>query len=357
MKKILMLFPVILIGLCTGLSSCNNTNQEKYTLTYGTYVDEGAKKIHYSDLASKMLDKESMIVVTYDSDDSHCSCWSAFSFAIDKVVKEENYLIYKIVSSEFNGQDNFGFSTFYDRPSIHFVKDGKLVEKIDYTVTDLNPLFKGSAALKLAIEERTFKPNYYFINQEQFETHIENKDDFIVSYYWDSCGDCKYSFPRFLYDFTKNKEFDTDMYLLNLEVEGLLLNEGNKDINNPNYIEFLTKYNLNSASNHPLGYDRGFVPTYQYYEDGVLYDASVFFNDAVTQNENNEYYVSRSFYSKERVKNLKYLDKLNEGEKSILEGMIIPNEQISEKGTWIQEYAYEYHAPLLNAFLTTYAFN
>lgn len=354
MKKIVALLSLGIFSLNIALNGCSNNDSSKFTLTFGTYAQE-ALKIHYSDLSSKMLDGESMIVVTYDSDNSTCSCWTAFINTINRVVEEEHYLIYKILSSDFNNNDTYGFSTFDDRPAIHFVKDGKLKEKIDYTTTNLDPLFKGTAALKMAIEERCYKPNYYYLDYTMLDEKILDKKEFIVCYYWESCGDCKYSFPKFLYSYTKNKTFKIDMFLVNLEVEGVLLKDGIKDVTNQSYIDFLTAHNINQTSNHPLGYDRGYVPTYQYYQGGVLKDASVFFNDAISQKQDGTYYVSRSFYSEERVKNLHYLDKLKENDVYILEGMEIPNEQISEWGTWNQEDAYVYHAPLLEAFLNTYA--
>lgn len=358
MNKKILYFPLICAGLLISATSCTPSQENTYNLTFGTYESDESVRISYSQLATKMDDEESMIVVTYQGETSTCGCWVGFKYAINELVKEEHYLIYKVHYKDFEKHDDFGMVMADDRPGINFVRNGKVVDSILYSTKEVDPLFKSKEALKQAIEKRCNKPAYYYVKPEDLDLKIKSDEKFIACYYWSSCGDCKFAFPNVLYPYADKNTLKIPMYMVNLEVEGILLDGGVKDRENENYQNYLTAHNLNEISGHALGYGRGFVPTFQYYDNG-LKDAAVFFNDGVEQ-INNEYVVTRSFYSKERVKNLHYLDGVNT---TVLEGLKLKKEDLNiyeDKGVvvyigWKQEKANLYHKPLLEAFLNTYA--
>ena len=88
----------------------------------------------------------------------------------------------------------------------------------------------------------------------------------------------------------------------------------------------------------------------QIWEKGKLIDMTVYFNDEVSLVDG-EYQISRSYYSKDRVKNLKYTN-------TVLEGITINEEQVDvgKDGSlsWNKEYARKYHQPILEDFLDRY---
>ena len=97
------------------------------------------------------------------------------------------------------------------------------------------------------------------------------------------------------------------------------------------------------------------MPTIHFYKKGVLSDASVFFNDEVSQKEDGTYYISDSFYSEERLTSLKYAEYIDN---NVLKGMEINKEDVVTTATgytyWSQEKAAKYHAPLFQSFIECY---
>ena len=120
------------------------------------------------------------------------------------------------------------------------------------------------------------------------------------------------------------------------------------------YDQMKKSYKLTAEASPEFGFANGVVPTFHYYEKGVLKDASVYFNDEIAQKEDGSYYISDSFYSEERLTSIKYA---NNVEHNVLMCMNLPNEDVlSYEGNfyWSQEKAAAYHTPLLKAFLDLY---
>ena len=85
---------------------------------------------------------------------------------------------------------------------------------------------------------------------------------------------------------------------------------------------------------------------FQYFKDGVLTDAMVYFNDTISESK-----ITNSYYSEERKDNLHYLDKL---ERKVLTGITLKEDEI-KNGYWIsQTVQNSYYQPFLEAFLDTY---
>ena len=122
------------------------------------------------------------------------------------------------------------------------------------------------------------------------------------------------------------------------------------------YQKLKDDYGLSVTGNSVFGYQEGVVPTTQYYKRGVLTDASVYFNDAIEEN-NGVFTVKDSYYTDERVSNLHYLEDVKFT--TCLKGLTIQNNDILYTKTgqpyWSQEDAAKYHTPLLKAFLDYYA--
>lgn len=355
MKKLLLFLS--LISCLSSLTGCQG-NDDKINLTFGTYI-ENAVKLTYEQLSPKMLDEENMIVVVFPGEDSTCGCWTVFEDIMDDVVNKYHYQIYKISYAQFLAYGNpWNFPIYNDRPSLCFVENGQIKTIYEYDTRNVHPLFKNEDDFVEIIKNNCNLPNYYYIDEVFLENQIQNKNDFLIGYTWSSCPDCAYSFPNVLYNFNNNQPFTTKMYIIDLEVEGLLLENGIKDSSNPNYRAFVDKYSLSNTNDKTFGYDRGFVPTYQYYEDGILKDMCVYFNDAIEKIDNN-YVITRSYYSDERIINLSFFRQIENSQNYILQGKILDEDELIINGdsiSWKQENASVYHTPILEAFLNNYAY-
>ena len=368
MKKILFALPLVFIGasLLTGCSL-----KEKVRITYGTYIDEGPRALtSFSKLEEKMSENgyhkgENFLLATY-LEGGTCSCWKNFEKVLQNYVNTENVLVYKISNSLFNSGNasklqEWGLTSLAgeDKTSFAIIKNGEVKKEF---IGDTSDFFKRNDTFIEKLDEYILKPNIYYVDQNILDDAIANDDKVLVQYHWEFCPDCQYLLPKVMYPYANKHNFELELYIIDI---GRLtgwdpdLEEpfSNFSTSNPDYVDFLRDHGMSEIGNDTFGYDRGFVPTTQYWEDGVLVDASVYFNDALTK-EAGVWRVTRSFYSEKRKNSLNYL---NEVETKVLEGLIVPESDVSislsdpNAGSWQASSAAVYHNPLLEAFLDTYA--
>ena len=87
----------------------------------------------------------------------------------------------------------------------------------------------------------------------------------------------------------------------------------------------------------------------QIWKKGVLVDMNVYFNDTLTKDGDN-FRVTQSYYTPERVANLKYTD-------IVLLGTEVAASEVTMYGeypSWNAEDARKYHKPILESFLDMY---
>lgn len=353
-KKILCTLPLI---LCL-LSCQNNQNSERTLLTYGSLIDDGITYINKSELNIMMLDEENFILVLYPGEDSTCGCWTVFRDNLNQYAKDNERIIYAINSFLLmgNSDDSYGLTLPTDRPSLVVMENGSLKQEWVYNARDTQKFFTSSTYLEEHLNEYTISPKLIYIDEELLNEYVNVSpmDDFNVLYTWKSCSDCTYCLPNAVFPFIETHNSFKKLYVIDLEVEGLLLEDGVKNRENENYLNFLNEYGLTATGNQTFGYDRGFVPTFQHYEKGVLKDADTYFNDAISL-VGEKYIVTRTFFTEERINNLNYLNNFT-GTK-VLEGLEIEESDLnitSNSVSWKKEAAAQYHNPLLEAFLSTY---
>lgn len=353
-KKLLWTLPLI---LCL-LSCQNNQNEGKTLLTYGSLIDDGITYINKSELNIKMLDEENFVLVLYPGEDSTCGCWTVFRENLNQYAKDNERIIYAINSFLLmgEGEQNYGLTLPTDRPSLAIMESGSLKQEWVYNTRDTQKFFTSSTYLKEHINEYTISPKLIYIDEGLLDEYINKSpmNEFTVVYTWKSCSDCTYCLPNVVFPFIQTHDSFKKLYVIDLEVEGLLLEDGVKNRENENYVNFLNEYGLTSVGNETFGYDRGFVPTFQHYEKGILQDANTYFNDAVSLIDG-KYIVTRTFFTEERLENLNYLN--NFAGTKILEGLEIEEADLnitSNSISWKKEAAANYHNPLLEAFLSDY---
>lgn len=328
MKKLLI--PLIAILSTSSLLGCSSS---KSRLTYGTLYHSSSLSSDNATIYSKK-EKENFLLATYD--DEMCGCWVYFSRALDVLAKRDNILTYKLHDDEIDDRLNaFGIKNSKD-PAFYIIADGKVLKS--YFYSDNDSLFTDENRLLNEITNNINLPYMYFINEAQIEDKIV-KDGGIIYYTRMSCPDCSYCTPHVLMPYLKDKTLNDKIYVYDLDP---LRKE---DLNK--YQEFKDNHYLSNKYNKELGYNTGYVPTFQYYKDSKLYDMAVYFNDEITDGV-----ITTSYYDETRVNNLHYLDKLN---KKVLTGTSLNSDELSSTGTWANQAAQnKYYQPFLEAFLDTY---
>ncbi|MGM9874153.1 MAG: hypothetical protein ACI31G_04515 [Bacilli bacterium] len=349
-KTILCLLPSLMI-----LSACTKDN--KTLITFGSDFDTSATKITYDDLKIKIIDEQSFVLAIYPGENSTCGCWTQFSGVIDDYVKQNSTIIYKINYELLDSETNrYGLTYYSDRPTLALFEKGKLKKEWQYVTKNIDPLFKSTIQLEKTLKEVIFEPKLIYINQEQLDEKIAN-DNFTVCYVWASCPDCQFAMPNVVIPYYEDNLNDEQLYLFDCEIEGILLEDGIKNSSNENYTKFKNDYKLSTEGDSVFGYATGYVPTFQRYENGNLKSALTYLNDAVSVNEQGNYYISRSFFTSERLEDLEYLNNFN-GTK-IIEGIEVSEDDLifnsdRTRYSWDKEKANVYHKPLLEKFLSYY---
>ena len=357
MKKQLFLLPILTISTL-AMTGCQPDKRAR--LTYGTLVDTAAEEIVYGTLASKVARKESFLIAVYQ-DGLACGCWTTFKEAIDQYVDEYDTKIYYIASSQFSeGETNYGLTILRDTsdPTFALFKEGKKVNEYIYG-KDTKPMFQTLSGLRKAVKRIAKDPQYFYVDQEYLDNALfTEKKEVVVHYIWHFCPDCNDCFPEVMIPYSNKNAFSRKVWIINLAIPGLLIDPSTNQINKnyQGYVDFLRDHNMSySEENEPFGYDRGFVPTTQIWQNGKVKDMNVYFNDGVEKVED-QYVITRSYYSEERIQHLGYTNE-------VLQGKVLPAEEVDisvnqetgvESYSWKMDYARLYHKPIMEAFFNKY---
>ncbi|MCR5506113.1 MAG: hypothetical protein K6F07_03875 [Bacilli bacterium] len=345
-NKFILLLPILAASTLTGCSKDNRTR-----ITYGSPTISAAIELTYEQLATKMTAGENMILVTYHQEYSpSCECWKSFKPIIDAYADANDTYIYQIDRTLFVNHEDFGFTMMdSSNPTLIITKEGKKQNEYLYSKNN-TAMFTTADGFKKALDKVIKAPQFIVINSDYLDNKLlKSNDSFVVYYHWSFCPDCTYCMPNVLMPYSQNNNFSTKFYCIDLAVPGILMTSDNKWPEEgtavETYVTFLKNHHLSLAGDEKFGYDRGFVPTFQYYKGGELTDMSVYFNDKVEQVDG-KYKITRSYYTQERVKNLTYTD-------TVLEGLEIPESEMQD-GSWKQEAMAAKHDPILKAFLNKY---
>ena len=355
MKKLYLLLPLLAITALSG-TGCNKKKQStRSRITYGTIMENGATALRYDQLAQKVAEKEVMLIAVY-ADDLPCGCWTTFKKVIDDYSNQYHTVIYTIPRSQFSeGADTFGLTILKDgtSPTFAVIQDGKKSSEYIYS-NDLKPMFETVDGLRSTITRVVRDPQYMWVDQAKLDASlfVLPKEKVIVQYIWNFCPDCNDCFPNVMIPYSEANDFNTEVWLIDLAVNGLLLDENGKnpDTSRDSYVAFMKKHQLSSAGNEVFGYDRGFVPTTQVWERGYLKDACTYFNDTI-ENVDGTYKVTKTFFTSERVSHLGYTS-------TVLDGLEVSEDDVEAKSdgtySWKKDAARVYHKPLLESFLDYY---
>lgn len=240
------------------LTSCSTQNQlieieRNASLTEPISIDG-------TTLQEKINNKNNFLL--YLANPGCLSC-AAFNDIINKYIENSSTTIYKIFTFQLLSSSNIEVTTV---PEIIAFSQGKIKDRI----RDLNTYSQFEDFLK----KNVILPAKISINEETLDKKIEKKDTFIVKFSWNQCSDCNSSNELFL-----NKYHSENQSYTYYEFELSEYYEKRQDSNDPYWLNMTTKYGLSQKGNETLGWHNGVVPTYQFYEKGILKDAVVIYND------------------------------------------------------------------------------
>ena len=358
-KKIICLLPLICLPF--ALSSCT---KEHVVLTYGTYIEstiQTLKEIDSDELDNRLSKGENLLLAAYQGQYSdECLCWDTFKNVIVNYINtyhEEVFLYNAQEQSETISKykiQKFSEST----PILYIFKGYKQIASFSESKKQDKSIFneKNAKAMYNRVHQFVEKPTMYYVDDDYLQSNLAEQFESILLFIRNSCGDCKYLIPNAIIPYINVCRNQIDIWLFDLEPYRELQKVA-EDGSTP-YDDIKNKYLLSESANPQHGYQQGVVPTMQYYQSGKLKDATVYFNDVVSQNAEGKYYISDSFYTQERLSHTKY-DKqmLN----NVLKGMELSDDDVAFTSNgdpyWIQEKAAMYHTPLLHAFLDKYSRN
>ncbi len=381
MKKIqnillALLSPLSLLGAsaCTS-SETDSVSYLNYGKLYDEKIDENASNmkfqnhsisLSYGDLASKIANKQSFLLLVYERGNT-CTCWYRYETTLLKYMKKKNALIYGIDPSEFGGgRETYGINYSSNEENIVIFNGGKILEQRSTNGVDDD--FVEYDIFSAWLDKRIHLSDTLMIDKNQLDSLFSDSPNpsFMVYYGRESCGDCSYIDQNFLY--TYNKKDHATNYYLDCDAVGIRF-DSEEDKKNGKVSEaweiFKNEYGLSSVHNDSLGYGEGYVPSFIVYNKGLLSDGAhtlvkdmaVTFNDTIEEKDG-AYFVSDSFYSKERLENSECFN--DEGiDNYVLKGKTLSSEEVNVYPEynyieWKKEKAIEAHKPLLEKFLNFY---
>ena len=343
----------------SSLTGCGKT-EIKLPINIGTKLESIKELNREVDLTALLSSKigEGVLLATYSkSMSTGCSCWTGFKDEVlNKYIKNYNVPIYYFDTDKLSDTtiNKYKISKLTSSdPMFYIYKDGKKLKNYKYNTSN-----KGIFSYKkfeaemsnILVRPETF--NIFYVDEDYLfgegKNHINDAKSVLLTER-NACGDCSYIIPNFVVPFTKTHTLKQDILVIDIQEYNW---NGN---NSEDYRGIISKLQLDVVSNATFGYGRGFVPTTQYYENGELKDAAVTFNDSLEFNGEN-YKVSSTYYTEERLENLPFLKNSNVQTK-VLEGLdILASETDSNYHFWTHENASKYHTPILKAFLDYYMF-
>ena len=348
------LFPIILLGLISGLATGCTTQDKRIRLSFGSYVATSMTGISYEEFVAKMDAGENMLVVTYDSIYSEdCSCWTGFKAIVDHYANEKDLVIYQIDRNEFEGREDYGLTLLKENsnPTCFVASHGKVTNEYRAGSKNNEAIFTTEKGFASAIEKIVKEPQVMLVDRNYLRSAIDSGEKVIVYQARAKCGDCNYCTPNCLLPYSEENDFKTKVLLMDLQVPGIYYDsEGNK--NDETYNAYKAEYQMTEATNADYGFITGVVPTFQVWQNKELKDACVYFNDSISQREDGKWIVSETYYTQERVAKLKYTN-------TVLKDMVLDDEDLIEYPGygkfWTQDGAAKYHNEILKSFLKYYA--
>ena len=258
-----------------------------------------------------------------------------------------NYIIKFLKSKIFIGKDSLGlYLEASDLPSIAVYERGKLKIQSVY-LRDDKMIFKSYNKFKEFIDGNVFLPKMYYVEKDVLDSYINQDKEFNLYVARSACGDCNAVTTEVLYDWNQNVETVNDLLYV-FDIQEYYPSSTATDEQKAYYQEIKDVYGLSEKNNPSLGYSTGMVPTFQRRKGNTIKDMIVVLNDSVDRESNK----IKSYFASERVGQMPFLKDAKI--KTILDGMELTSEQVSNWRTYKSEFNSTYHYPIVKLFFETY---
>ncbi|MEG0529290.1 MAG: hypothetical protein RR578_03040 [Bacilli bacterium] len=325
----------LFLGACLTLlnlaSGCNSSDKTFLTFSNNSYGKD-ANNVYkseksYEEFENACENEYSFILVTYN--DLTCSCFVNFKNISKEYFQVNSIDVYFLNNASLVNKNTYGYTapSSLAFPTFSIVENGKVKIQNNYKTDD--KLFIDKATFSSYMNEKIMLPKIQKINNEQLQKIKTLTDKYIIYYGNRNCGDCSLFYKNILREFVK-KEYD--------KIGFNLVYIDRQDLNFTTKEERTTFKNVNGLSsvyNTDFGYDVGFVPTLQIYENKKITQMIVYRNDYLDE----QGVVSKSFYNQSRVEKLDFIKPADKA-KYVLEGTKQNSEVLQSK-----------HNELANMFL------
>lgn len=355
MKYTKLLIIPLLTSLIT-LNGCNNNNADKKVeIKYGQMINNDITYVDYQTIKDKFENKETFILTVFAN---NCGCWTSLRPLLQSYITNNHVEILAISYNDFDllaRKNNEYFSLKVKSGNTSFA----IIDKGEIRFNEYNDskakMFQSQNEFNKFMEEMILLPKMYYVSLDQVDILFKTEKTSLLYFARSNCSDCQYFNTHFLnkYNPTKN------LYILDCESLGIREydKEGNLTLESAAlWQEFKDNYYLSKKYNEKYGYDEGYVPYLMLFKGDKetkkpeILSASTYLNDTITKT-NDIYTIAKSFYSNERKQ---YLNYVNNVSTSVLEGMSLTKDDVSEFGdyiVWNKEKASIYHDALIKSFL------
>lgn len=348
MKNLKSLFIIPMVAISLMASACSSTS-EKIALIYGDKNASDVVDLKYTDLKSKIDDKETFILAI--EPDSACVCWSDFYPILKSYIAEKHVIIYHVKYDSFGDKDTFNLNIRKGYTTFAIFENGTLKQNLLYDGG--NEIFKVKDKFYSYMDDVTTLPHYYYVNLQDVNSMKKGSEQSVIYFARNNCGDCTYADKNVLKQYAQANKNLKNLYILDCEKIGVRVYDESGKLTPESQVAwntFKVEYGLASEKNETYGFDTGYVPTFQVVKENKYISSCVYFNDTLKK-EGDKLVVGSTFYTEKRLANLQYLADFTG--KKVLEGLEVP-ETDAISTWWKQDAANVYHKPLLEAFLNYY---
>lgn len=352
MKKVIStcLLSIVLASSSVLFSSCQTQSNNKIHLDFGLIKSQNIQSIteltelKYNSLVSKISHGDSFLLAIYNEG---CGCWTDFQSVLTQFFNETHCTVEYINVYEFIGKDDLGlYLEASDLPSIAVYERGKLKIQSVY-LRDDRTMFKSYSKFKEFIDKNVFLPKMYYVEKDVLDSYIEKDKEFNLYVARSACGDCNAVTTDVLYDWNQKVDTVNDILYV-FDIQEYYPSSTATDEQKAYYQEIKDTYGLSEKNNPTFGYSTGMVPTFQRRKGSTIKDMIVVLNDSVDR-ENSKI---KSYFTSERVGQMSFLK--DKKIKTILDGMELTSEQVSNWRTYKAEFNSTYHYPIVRLFFETY---
>lgn len=290
MKKIIRFIFATLVLVCLG--GCVDMN--KKILVETEYNIQNAIELTEQELVSKLKvdgNETGDDFVLYVYTPGCMGCESFKKIALNPYIQETSARIYSVTNTV--AKKYLALSNKDSSPVIIIFKEGKQLAKTGALYDEST--FASKDGLKTYLDKYIVVSKMMWIDEENLDSLIASKQEVVVYFSWNECGDCA-SF----------KEYYLNEYLLNNKANKVFYafetNEwrSQKDEHPEVWEAFAKKYQIDS-------YQGGKIPSIVYYNEGVKKDMVVYLNDIFDFNESG-LKVTGSYYKDAPYVNQTYKD-------------------------------------------------